>query len=85
MSRGSNSDFNEGKGIFWVILTVSRGKYFANHGVQGDTSLTLGNFPSASIHSIKYPEGVVMLLITSRGNNDLINNCPGGGLPFNCV
>ena len=32
--------------VFWVILIVSRDNSIANHGVQGDGSPLLGDFPS---------------------------------------
>ena len=42
----------KGKGVFWVILIVSRGKSIANHGVQGDTSPILGDFPSINYNAL---------------------------------
>ena len=41
----SNTDFNEGKGVFWVTVIESRGKSIANHGVKEDVSPLLGDFP----------------------------------------
>ena len=79
----------KGREIFWVTLIVSRGKSIVNHGVHGDGSPLLGDFPSLNkcisvcpggikLYLIKYPGGVVVLLLTSWGNNALTNDCPGG-------
>ena len=33
---GSKTNLNDGKGVFYVNLIVSRGKSITNYGVQGD-------------------------------------------------
>ena len=36
---GQTLNIIKGRGVFWVILIVSRGDSIANHGVQGDAPL----------------------------------------------
>ncbi len=71
---GSKTDFNEG-----TNLIVSRGEnrhsLWCPAGCMGRSFKNLKG--GTNLHAIKYLGGV-MFLITSWGDNDLINDCPRG-------
>ena len=36
--EGSKTDFNDGKGMFWANLIMSKGERVTNYDIQGDAS-----------------------------------------------
>ena len=36
--RGSKTDFNDGKGMFWANLIMFKGERLTNDDIQGDAS-----------------------------------------------
>ena len=69
---------------------MSRGENITNYDIQADAFTVFRGFPfyrlkhcveggtKLRLITCKYPGGVMVLLIMSWGNNDLIKGCPGG-------